>query len=458
MTMTTVLAGVPQDSARSLAPTGFRTPAPLLPETSIRGLLFGGTAILAVGLGGLIGWAALAPLHGAIIAQGALAPETGRKTVKHQEAGQIAELLVRDGATVRAGQVLLRFDRTEAATRLEVLTSSWLDQVALEARLQAELLETAAIAWPEALLHRAGSAEVDKLMSNQRTLFDVRRTQLDSEGALIAERIVTLEEKRKSLDSQRRFLGRELELVGEDLRITSGLLARGNTTRSRLVEHQKEEARIQSRDHELEVEIAKTRQEIVEAKSDLVHRRNEFREKVLVDLEKARGEVSKLVEQIRDAANRLATRDVRAPDDGIVVLHGHPAVGVTVAANEPILDIIPVEQTLLAEVRVQPQDVKSLAVDLPVQVQLTAYDSRVVGSLDGTVDYVSADRLTDQATHADYYLVRVRLKDADPHTVHTLKIKPGMPVEARIVLSARTPLDYLFKPLSHSYLRAFVQE
>lgn len=451
---------VATNAAHPEVPAGFGRLAALRPETSIHGLLAGGALVLAVGLGGMATWAVLAPLHGAIIAPGALAPETGRKVVKHQEGGQIAEMEARDGMTVKAGQLLLRFDRTEAATRLEVLTASWLETQALEARLSAELFERDAIAWPEELRRRRGDGRgpVSALMDNQRTLFEVRRAQNESEAGLIAERVATLAEKLRSLESQRGFLARELELVAEDLRITEGLLSRGNTTRTRLVEHQKEEVRVKGRDHEIEVEIAKTRQEVVEAKSELVQRRNDFREKVLIDLEKARGEASRLAEQIRDAANRVATRDVRAPDDGIVVMHGHPAVGVTIAANEPILDIVPVEQALLAEVRVQPHDVKSLAVGLPVKVQITAYDSRVVGTLEGTVDYVSADRIADPAARTDYYLTRVRLRDADPHTVKDLAIRPGMPVEARILLSARTPLDYLLTPLSQSYLKAFVQE
>ncbi len=123
-----------------------------------------------------------------------------------------------------------------------------------------------------------------------------------------------------------------------------------------------------------------------------------------------------------------------------------------------MLDIVPDESDLLAEVKVQPKDIKSLAVDLPVKVQLTAYDSRVVGSLDGTVSYVSADRITDPATRQDYYLARIRLADSDSHQVHNLKIKAGMPVDARIVLAPRTPLDYLIQPLKQSYVKAFIQE
>lgn len=431
----------------------------LVPDTRVSGLLAGGFMVLAVGFGGMTAWAALAPLHSAVMATGALAPETGRKIVKHTETAQIEAILVREGDKVKAGQVLVRLDSTEAATRLQVLSTSWLETQALEARLTAELFEQPAIEWPEELLRRRGTDRtVEKLMGNQETLFQVRRNQLETEASLTKERAATLREEGKSLQEQRKFLAREIQLIEDDLRITHGLLARGNATRTKLVEQQKEEAQLKGRDRELEARIAQANQAAVDAEGDLLRRRNDFREKVLVDLEKARGDVLRLAEQIRDAANRLETRAIKAPDDGTVVMHSHWAVGGTITANEPILDIIPDDRALLAEVKVQPKDIKSLTVDLPVKVQLTAYDSRVVGSLDGTVTYVSADRVMDPITRQESYIARIKLKDSDSHQVHNLTIKPGMPVEARILLSARTPLDYLVQPLSHSYVKAFIQE
>ena len=431
----------------------------LVPDTRVSGLLAGGFMVLAVGFGGMTAWAALAPLHSAVMASGALAPETGRKTVKHTETAQIDEVLVREGDKVKAGQVLMRLDSTEAATRLQVLTTSWIETMALEARLTAELFEQPAIEWPDDLAHRRGADRtVDKMIANQETLFQVRRSQLETEARLTKERVATLREEATSLGGQRQYLAREISLSEEDQRITQGLLSRGNATRTKLVEQQKELAQLMGRDRELEARIAQSKQAAVDAEGDLMRRRNDFREKVLVDLEKARGDIVKLSEQIRDAANRLESRSIKAPDEGTVVMHSHWTAGGTISANEPIMDIIPDERALLAEVKIQPKDIKSLTVDLPVKVQLTAYDSRVVGSLDGTVTYVSADRVMDPITRQENYVARIRLKDSDSHSVHNLKIKPGMPVEARIVLSARTPLDYLIQPISHTYVKAFIQE
>lgn len=435
-------------------PSALRT---LVPNTKVGGLLTGGLLALMAGFGGMTAWAALAPLHGAVMAAGALAPETGRKVVRHTEGGRIAEVMVAEGSSVQAGEPLFRLEDSEARARVEMLTHSWLEATATDARLSAELFDQPDIEWPEDLTQHTQQGSVTRLMQNQAKLFQVRRQQQDTESRLLVDRLEMLKQQISGLEKQKKYNAGEQELIDEDISITRGLLTRGNATRTKLVELLREQARLFGRASEIETAMAQSRQSSIEAEGELVRRRNDYREKVLNELEKARANLAQLSEQKRDAENRLDARTVKAPDGGAVVMHSHFTRGSTIAANEPLLDIVPEDRALLAEVRVQPQDIKSLQMNLPVKIQLSAYDSRVVGMLDGTVTYVSADRVQDQQSRQDYYLVRVALKNATPEEVEGLKIKPGMPVEARILLSARTPLDYLIQPLTDSYNKAFIQ-
>lgn len=428
----------------------------LIPETRIGGLMTAGFLVLGIGFGGMTAWAALAPLHSAVMAPGVLVPESGRKTIKHTTGGIIGEIMVREGATVTAGQVLLRLDATEADARLEVLSASWNDALAAHARLTAELLEKPEIAWPEALADKAATSAAAKSMENQKALFSVRRSQREAATALIRERILSLNAEGKSLDEQRRFLGAEKALIEQEIGMFQSLLARGNSPKTKLLDLRKEESRLQARDRELAARVAETGQKVTEAEAEIVARQEELREKVVTDLDKARSEVARLSEEIRDAANQLAHRDIKAPEDGTVVGLGHLAIGGVITPGEAILDIVPGEQTLLAETRLQPQDIEAVSVGMPARVTLTAYDTRTIGTLEGTVDYVSADRLTDPATHQPYYLTRIRLAGGNAHEVHNFRILPGMPVEAKILIQARTPLDYIISPITRSYDKAFI--
>lgn len=429
-----------------------------IPKTSIRGLLLAGGVILTAGVGSMTAWAALAPLHSAVVAPGVLVPETGRKTVKHTEGGVIGEVMVREGDSVRGGQLLLRLDPSEARARLEVVTEDWLTQIALDARLNAELLERSSIEWPEAILDNADDPKIAKLVRTQEELFTVRKGQIAQELALLNERVASLRAEAESLGEQRGFIEAELALLRQEIGNTQRLAANGNAPKARVLEQRKEEARLQGRDRELGARIAEARRASVEAEAEIAQRRDERLEKVLTELNAVRAEAAKSAEMRRDAANRLANRDIRAPEDGLVVGLGHLAAGGVITPNEPILDVVPAEKPLLVEARVRPQDIEAVTPGMQTRLTLSAYDTRVIGTMEGTVAHVSADRLIDDATQQPYFLTRIRLAEATPHLVKSLRIMPGMPVEAQILVSPRTPLDYIVDPIVQSYNKAFIQQ
>lgn len=430
----------------------------VMPRMAVAGPVLAGLLILGIGMGGMAAWATLAPLHSAVVAPGVLVPETGRKTVKHSEGGSIAEVLVREGDVVRAGQPLLRLDRTEAAARFDMLTGEYRQARALEARLDAELYERPAIEWPDELLSLADMPEVAKLIRNQETLFSVRRTQLATEIKALRERVVSLRDEAESLKEQRVFMGQERAIVKGELETVRSLYDKGNATKPRVLEFEKEVVRLEARDRELGARIAEALQEAVETEAQIAQRLDERREKILVDLQANRAEALRLAEQIRDARNRLKTRDVIAPDAGIVVGLGHLAPGSVIGAGERLLDIVPGEQRLVIEARVAPQDIEAVAVGMSSRITLTAYDTRTIGTLIGHVEQVSADRLTDEATQQHYFLARIGLDGSSPHEVSRLRIVPGMPVEAHILIAERTALSYLIDPLLRSYHKSFIQQ
>jgi HlyD family type I secretion membrane fusion protein len=429
----------------------------VLPETRIRGLLLGGFLTLGLGLGGMTAWAALAPLHGAVVATGMLSPETGRKTVKHNEGGTIAAVLIHDGDTVKAGAPLIRLDATEAASRAGIVTSDLRNALAQMARLDAERTGRAAILWPDDLTDHADDPDVARQMAIQQALFDVRRAQLAKDVGLIRDRIATLANKAEDLKQQRGFVAQELAILRQELGADQKLYAHGYATQTKVLDSQRDEAQLEENDRELAVQIEDTHNLALEAQGEIDKLEGDRREKILTDLTQTRADIAKQQDQLRDATDKLDARVIRAPDDGIVTGFRHVAPGAVVTPNEALLDIVPAEETLLAEAHVQPRDIKEVVPGLKVKLVLTAYDTRVVGALDGKVDYVSADRLTDTATQQPYYLVKIRLDGGTAHQVHNLRIVPGMPVEARIITGERTALSYITGPLSQSYLKAFIQ-
>jgi len=439
------------------ANAGSDKPSLPVPPTDIRGQILAGLAIVAVGMGGMGGWAALAEIHGAVIAQGQLVPETGRKSVKHSEGGIVGEVLVRDGDTVRAGQVLLRLDSVTASARLEALTSDWLTKTAMEARLAAELAEADRIEWPAQLTGPQLPPSVAKLVADQEGLFAARVAQRTAEQGLLRERVGALEAEAGHLEQQRGLVDAELGFLRQELAVTRQLADRGNAPRIKVIDQQKDEVRLLARSQELGARSAQIRQMIAEARTEVGRKAEERRERILNDLNTVRADLARLVEERRDAENRLRTRDVIAPDDGVIVGLGSRVAGSVIGPGETIADVVPASQPLIAEVKVEPRDIRDVAAGLPVHVSLSAFDTRTVGAVPGTVVQVSADLLTEPHTQRSSYQVRIQLDLEQAKLPPDIRLVPGMPVDAQILMSSRTPLDYLLSPILTAYRNAFVQ-
>jgi HlyD family type I secretion membrane fusion protein len=429
------------------------------PKTDIRRPLLAGSLIIGVGFGGMLGWAALAPLHSAVVAPGVLAPESGRKTVKNAEGGVITAVLVHEGERVTKGQVLLRLDDTEARARLASTTAELRLALARAARLEAQIGDSPAIHWP-AELTEGGVADpaLAAVMENQQRLFDAERVKIAADARMLTDRAAALRREAASLAQQRDFLKHEIGIVGQQRSAVETLASNGNATRTQLNELRKEEARANARDRELGAAIAEREQQALEAEAERSRQVDGKRADRLTELQQVRSDAQRLLETRRDVSNRLANREVKSPEDGTVVGMGSRAAGVLVQPGEAMLEVVPDEKQLLVELKVQPNDIEAVRIGMPTDVVLTAYDTRVVGTLKGTVEYVAADRVEDPVTRSSFFLARVRIEGSTAHEAGRLRIMPGMPVEAHILVSERTPLNYLLGPLGRSYARAFIQQ
>ena len=171
---------------------------------------------------------------------------------------------------------------------------------------------------------------------------------------------------------------------------------------------------------------------------------------------KSARDLTEVTEKLHASADILQRTVVVAPVSGTVVDVKFRTVGGVVQRGEPIMSIVPSGDELMIEGRLTPMDRKAVHAGLQAQIHLSAYSSRVVPKIPGTVQTVSADRLIDDTTHQPYYLARVAV---DRHTLERLApnvdLIPGMPVEVLIVTERRTMFDYIFKPFHDAFWRSF---
>lgn len=296
-----------------------------------------GFLLIAVLIGGFMGWSALAPLQSAAIAQGSVNLDSYRKSVQHYEGGIIQKIMVREGQHVEQDDVLIELDETRAKSSQDLLEAQ-----------------------------------------------------------------IASEEK-------------QLGLIDEEIKIVEGLLEKGLAKKPRILELYRRQAELQ-------------------------------------------GNRTEHIAQLRAAKDVIERAKIRAPIAGSVVgLQVHTAGGV-IKAGDTLLSIVPKDEPLVIEARIDPNDIDVVHSGLPAQVRLTPYNARIMPPLPAVVEWISADAMRDPSTGASFYLARVKLDGEPAELPDDIQLYPGMPAEIMVITGERSFMDYLAAPITRSYQRAFREQ
>lgn len=439
---------------QSLGPILFAVPVPDPSKPSIRIPARVGNALILLFVIVFGGWGWLVPLDGGAVAPGVVNPDSGKKTVQHLEGGIIAELRVHEGDAVKAGQPLVVLESTQARTAHETLVQQRLSLLARKARLDAERAGQSRIDLPAEL--RSADPQIRSIVDAQQEMFDTRRSTHSSRRDILAQRIEQLLHQIKGAEAQVESATKQIDLVGEELKAKQHLVARGLSPKPEMLRLQRTDAEISGKRGEYVAEIARTRQQIGEARMQLLAVDAERADQIAADAEKLRAELAEVTEKLQASADVVRRTVVAAPVNGTVVDLKFKTIGGVVQRGEPIMSIVPTGDELIVEARLTPLDVKAVHSGLEAQIHLSAYSSQIVPKIPGTVRTVSADRLMDDSTRQPYYLARVAIDRATLKRIApTVDLISGMPVEVLVVTERRTMMDYLIKPFRDALWRSF---
>ena len=425
-----------------------------MPPTATRRYVIAGAALIVGLFGGLGTWAALAPISGAIVSPGFLTVDTNRKAVQHLEGGMVAEIRVRDGDYVEAGDVLVVLDAAQTRARVTIGQGELDSLRARHARLSAESSGADEIMFDADLRARADAPAVAAILAGQREQFKERRDALWGRLDVLLERPVLLEDEIAGVEAQVAAKTRQIALITQELAGQRTLYDKGYVPLTRILELERRAAALEGEHGQHLAEIARARSAIGEAGLRMVEVENEFREAVVAELREIEAQIFDLEERLVAARDVLAHTDIRAPVSGYVVGLGLHTEGGVVAPGATMLHIVPDQDSLVVEARLNVQDIDQVAPGQAVDVQLSAFDARTMPSVAAEVAYVSADRLVDSTTGAAYYLARIRIPEAGLRALGDAVLVPGMPAEVYIKTEARTVLNVLLKPLADGVTRA----
>ncbi len=360
----------------------------------------------AVALAGFLVWANWAELDQITRASGQVIASSRNQVIQVSDGGVLVELPVREGAQIRRGQLLARFDKTKAE-------SIYLESAAKAAALRASVARLNVEVFGGELRFPAELAQYPEFRANQLALLKKRQ------GA-VREEVSALESS--------------LMLVKEELEMNLPLLKTGDVSRS---------------------EILKLKRQVVDIEAQITNRRNKYLQDSQTDLVKAQEDLAGVLQVVTQRKEQLGFTEVRAPMDGIVRNVRLTTLGGVARPGEEIMQIVPSNDDLIIEARVKPADIAFIRPGLSAAVKLDAYDYTIYGRLKGEVSYISADTLNEDVRNNEGLYYRVHVKTSGLNlagkSTESIVIQPGMTGTVEINTGQKTVLSYLTKPITKTF-------
>ena len=290
----------------------------------------------------------------------------------------------------------------------------------------------------------------------ERALFDARWKAYDGQVAVAERQVTQFQEQVAGARAQRDAAQSQIRSTRDQIASLSQLLKDGFASRFRVLELQRMEHGYLAALGQAQSQESHLREAIAQAQRQLSALRLNRLSEIATDTQATEAQVATAAAQRRAAEDVLARREVVAPEDGKVTNIRAFTPGSSIAAGDPILDLVPVRDRFVAEAHVQPNDIEQVEVGQRVNVRLSAYRMRALPLVPGRVIQVSADAQTAPATGVTFYLIRAEIDlDALGPGAPDLALSAGMPAEVYVLGERRTPLDYLVTPLRNSARRAF---
>ena len=388
----------------------------------------------------LIVWAALAQMDELTRGDGKVIPSRQLQVIQSLDGGVVSEILVKEGQIVEAGQLLLRIDETRATSGVRESAAQTFALRAKQARLQA-LSEGSPFVPPKPA---AGDADETRTVDDERRLYDARILELATLLSISRQQLEQRQQESTEARARRTSAERGLDLSQQELAKTKPLLATGAVSEVDILRLERDLARYRGEVEQSAAVIARTQAAITEAQRKITETELNFRNESRKEMAETMARLNALNEGSVALADRVDKAQVKSPVRGRVQRLLANTVGGVVQPGKDLVEIVPLDDALVLEARLQPRDIAFVHPGQAANVKFTAYDFSIYGGLEATVENISPDTVIDERGNA-FYVVRVRTHQS--HLGDKLPIIPGMTAEVDILTGRKTVLAYLMKPI-----------
>ena len=401
-------------------------------------LLFGIVAFFVVGYI----WADNAMLDEVTRGNGKVIPSSQVQIIQNLEGGILQQLMVAEGDIVEKGQILLRIDDTGYASRAGEIESNYLNLMGRIARLEAEA-NGGALTFPAELL-----AERKDISVREQNLYNARQAELQSQIQILRQQAQQRSQEIQEINGRLKQLQTGLELANEEMDITEPLVVKGIVPKVQSLKLRREINDLKGQISASQLSLPRVEGALKEANQRIEEKILSFKSQASQELGQTRAEYEAARQAILGVKDRVARTDVRSPVAGEVKDLKIQTIGGVVKPGQDIIEIVPIEDSLLVEAHIRPADIAFLRPGQDATVKITAYDYSIYGGLPAKLQRISADTITDEKTGESFYQITVRTdQNYLERGQNKYPIIPGMVASVDILTGHKTVLDYILKPI-----------
>lgn len=409
-----------------------------------------------------LGWAALFRLDAAASAQGTLAVSGQRQAVQHRDGGVVGRLAVREGDHVRAGDVLIELSAPEVAAQERAFQAQAIRLLAQRARLEAEQRGDQSLVPPAEFASlapddRAAAAAALRL---QQTELAERRGVLGAQRDALGQRVAQSGAQGQGFGEQRVSADAQIRLLDEQISALSTVAEKGFVSQTRMRELQRQRAELEGQRGQYAANVAQARNAAAESRVQMLEAERSFHERAAADLRDVETQLGELLPKLGAAREQLQRTRIRAPATGTVVGLNVFTPGGVIAPGQKLMDIVPVDEPLVIQARISPDDADDLHAGQRAFVKFPGLHERDLPNLEAALRRLSADSFTDERTGVSYFTAEIAVPRAQIARIARVRgrdfaLRAGMPAQVLIPLRKRTALDYALEPLVGGFWQSF---
>lgn len=409
-----------------------------------RKMLYWTGAALAV----LLLWSGVTKIDEVTRGDARVIPSKQVQVVQSLDGGIVSELLVHEGQVVKEGEPLVRIDKTRAVSSLRENRSQYLSLLAKQSRLQA-LAAGRAFSPPEEV-----EKEAPDVYAQERALYVASNEELASQIAIANEQLNQRERELAEMRAKLEQAQKGYDLTGRELAVTRPLEASGAVSEVDLLRLERDAARLLGERDQAKAQIGRVQAAIAEANRKIGETQQSFRSKVRAELSETTAKLNALTEASVALSDKVKQSTLKSPVNGTVSRLFFNTVGGVIQPGKEVLELVPTDDALVLETKIQPKDIAFVSLDQRANVKLTAYDYTIYGTMEAKVQSISADTVLDDKGNA-FYIVKVRT--LKPTLGEGLPIIPGMVAQVDIITGKKSVLSYLLKPVLKAKAYAFTE-